>query len=260
MNHQRHQSLRQNRDAEALLDAAEGAGAQYASDQIESNYFMSWVHEQLLEASHMDPSEVVPLDTRADFRRLAKNLLQQLEWDTKQDLDHGEILRLAGWNEDYDRAHASPRDIVHYFYKGFDGRLRQASTVDWLAGEVQAIHRSMETRPTAREAIPAYNILVVTPDAHFARKHERKISSIIQQPLVRQGPIRDGYDLEYGPIHRDDYRRLEGLLYREFGNAVRVRLVQVMYGGMREDSAATYGRTTTMREKRPFPKLTRLPR
>src|SRR5271157_3560424 len=57
------------------------------------------------------------------------------------------------------------------------------------------------------DAVHGYNIDVVYNDERFARKHESQIGRIIQQPLVSQGALRDGYRMEYGPIDRDDYRR-----------------------------------------------------
>lgn len=87
------------------------------------------------------------------------------------------------------------------------------------------------------EAIHGYNIEVVYPDERFARRHESQVGHIIQQPLVSQGALRDGYRMEYGPIDRDDYRRLEGAIYSKLGNAVRVRLVQVAYAGGRSDES-----------------------
>jgi hypothetical protein len=84
----------------------------------------------------------------------------------------------------------------------------------------------------------AYNIEVVYPDEKFARKHESTIGHIIQQPLISQGKLRDGYRMEYGPIDRDDYRRLEGRIYSKLGNAVSVRLVQVMYATEHRERAS----------------------
>ncbi len=89
----------------------EAAGAKYAQDQITGDYFMDWVREQLAEASRMNPEDVLPLETKADAMVIAKNMLQQLKWDTRKssnwyDLsitvkgDTDFLRRLAGHIED----------------------------------------------------------------------------------------------------------------------------------------------------------------
>src|SRR5208337_1198364 len=88
-------------------------GAVYAVNQIESPYFQDWVHEQMVEAERMrqaDPSSVMPLETQADARKVARNMLQQLEWDTKRELSESKE-----------------------FYEGFDEVLQEPFTVQWLA-------------------------------------------------------------------------------------------------------------------------------
>jgi hypothetical protein len=96
----------------------EGIG--YADEQIESGYFMDWVRDQLLEASRMDPNDVLPLETKADAKVIARNMLKQLEWDTKHDLSES-------------------RD----FFKGFSERLRDPSVIDWLADEILEINQGI---------------------------------------------------------------------------------------------------------------------
>jgi hypothetical protein len=65
---------------------AEARGAEYAQDQLENGYFMDWVREQLAEAARMPPEDVLPLETKRDAIVIAKNMLQDLEWDAKRDL------------------------------------------------------------------------------------------------------------------------------------------------------------------------------
>jgi hypothetical protein len=84
-------------------------------------------------------------------------------------------------------------------------------------------------RGAVRE-IHGYNIEVFFADEHLARKFERQIEDALQLPLISQGPLRDGYRLEYGPIEGSGYLKLERVIYSKVGNAGRVRLVQVMYG------------------------------
>src|SRR5208282_2809953 len=68
---------------------AEKAGADYAHEQLAGSYFQDWVWEQMVEAERMrkeNPDSVMPLETQADARKVARNMLQQLEWDTKREL------------------------------------------------------------------------------------------------------------------------------------------------------------------------------
>ena len=131
-------------------------------------------------------------------------------------------------------------DVSDAFFGAFTEELKSQSVRQWLAdivlefneeargggGEVGESRR----RPMVR-AIHGYNIYVTYPNEKFARKHESVIGHIIQKSLVKQYAIRDGYSMEYGPIDKDDYRRLEGIIYSKLGNAVRVGLVQVAYAG-----------------------------
>jgi hypothetical protein len=115
------------------IEAAEAAGAQYADEQVQSDHFRDWVGDQLVEAKEMqrrDPSSVFPIETAADRKKLARNMLQQLEWDTKRQLDTREILELTGGASEDERA------VVSAFYKGFGEALRKPTMVDWLAEEV----------------------------------------------------------------------------------------------------------------------------
>jgi hypothetical protein len=128
----------------STTDRAEKAGEQYAYDQIQGDYFMDWVHEQMLEASKMPPDKVLPLETKDDAMEIARRMLQQLEWDTKRDLKADEIERTLG----IDRA--TPDDI-DAFYKGF--RHAIAASRDWLADELLEQNRAyQERRGVVREA------------------------------------------------------------------------------------------------------------
>lgn len=88
---------REGRRAPKSAGSAKKAGEKYAADQIGSAYFHNWVHDQLVEASRMDPSKVLPLETRADALKIARNMLQQLEWDTKHDLTRQGIHYPDSW-------------------------------------------------------------------------------------------------------------------------------------------------------------------
>jgi hypothetical protein len=100
-------------------DGAEEAGAAYAQEQLESDHFMDWVREQLLEASKMPASDVLPLEDKHDAKIIARNMLQQLEWDTRR--EHHESAE---------------------FYKGFRSMLD--SQRDWLADELLTMNQEIK--------------------------------------------------------------------------------------------------------------------
>ena len=109
-----------------------------------------------------------------------------------------------------------------------------ASWQEAEGGEVEAKRQRRRPPPDyTSHTAHAYDIEVFYKDEFLARKHESEIGFIIGQPLVSQGPMRDGYRMEYGPIDVDDYRRLEGAIFQKVGNAANVHLVQVMYGASR---------------------------
>lgn len=101
--------------------SAHKAGADYAHEQLAGSYFQDWVWEQTAEAERMrqaDPNSVIDASTPAGARKVANNMLQQLEWDTKRELD----MTTVGLEHGDAKA----------FYEGFTEQLRQTSTVEWL--------------------------------------------------------------------------------------------------------------------------------
>ena len=121
--------------SERILARAEKAGAKYAQDQIAGEHFMQWVRDQVAEAKEMqrrDPSSVFPLETKADYKKLARNMLQQLEWDTKRDMDWREILELTGT-----ASGEITSGVPKAFFSGFTQELKASHTVDWLADEIE---------------------------------------------------------------------------------------------------------------------------
>src|SRR5574337_1234698 len=113
---------------------AEAAGAQYAQDQLKSDYFANWILDQLYEASRMDPKDVLPLETKQDAMEIAKNMLQQLQWDTSRDLEPREIARLIGVDD-------TSREDVKKFFKGFRETLNMNRT--WLADKLLELKGQM---------------------------------------------------------------------------------------------------------------------
>lgn len=112
---------------------AEAAGEQYAESQIESSYFQDWVRDQLAEAAQMPPSDVLPLEDKHDAKIIAKNMLQQLEWDTKKGLGDREMKDLIG-------ADVTP-SAHDAFYVGFKKACDAAR--DGLADELLTIKGEM---------------------------------------------------------------------------------------------------------------------
>ncbi len=93
--------------------SAHKAGADYAHEQLAGSYFQDWVWEQMVEAERMrqaDPNSVIDASTPAGARKVAKNMLQQLKWDTKRALKESKE-----------------------FFEGFDEVLQSQSSIDWLA-------------------------------------------------------------------------------------------------------------------------------
>lgn len=128
---------RETASGRKLVLQAETAGILYASSQLDSDYFRDWVADQILEASKMDPSKVIPLQTDADAQRIARRMLQQLDFDTRRDLKADEIEALLK----IDRA--TP-DVINAFYAGFERGLRNPSTVGWLAEEIFEIKNGID--------------------------------------------------------------------------------------------------------------------
>ena len=137
------ESRRTRKDDEQILNAAEKAGIRYANDQLGSDYFMDWVREQVAEAEQMrrdDPSSVMPTETKSQARKVARNMLQQLEWDTKRELN---VLDYVSAGD------VKPEEVVKKFYEGFDWALRgdpapgDQKVEDWLADEILTIKEEM---------------------------------------------------------------------------------------------------------------------
>lgn len=142
-------------EEQQILDDAETAGAQYAIDQTEGDHFRNWVYEQMVEAKEIErrePGSTFPLKTKADYKKLARNMLQQLEWDTKRGLDTREILELTGANSEvggdtWERIVGSGSKVVAAFYRGFSESLR-GNALDDLVMELERINREVGGKVT----------------------------------------------------------------------------------------------------------------
>lgn len=122
---------------------AEAAGRQYAEQQIESDYFQQWMYEQMVEGDRMrraDPSSVMPLETDADYQKLARNMMQQLYWDTSRDMDPREIDELTGGGSRKE------------FFDGFRAKLYEPETLKWVAGIVKEMDQHL--RQGEQQSLP----------------------------------------------------------------------------------------------------------
>jgi hypothetical protein len=105
-----------------MSEKEEKAGAAYAKEQFESDYFMEWYRDQIHEAFFMDPSKVLPLETKADAEVIARNMLQDLEWGIK-----GEVSKSRA------------------FLKGVSDYLNRPEVIDELAAEVLDFHEYVKS-------------------------------------------------------------------------------------------------------------------
>jgi len=144
---------------------AEAAGERYAEDQVNSDHFMSWVWEQMVEGRRMrraDPKSVIPLDNAADFKRLARNMLQQLMWDTDREMDMHAILAAVGVDSEGTSRDA---EVAREFGKGVRGFLLKPSTIQWLASECRRIESELKKgeRGKAKAGEPAQTVRLLPP-------------------------------------------------------------------------------------------------
>jgi hypothetical protein len=189
------------------LEKAEAAGEQYAQDQLQSDYFIDWVREQLSEASRMDRSKVLPLETKSDASVIAKNMLKQLEWDTRRDLMAIDIERMIGVS------YKTSPEIIDAFYDGFKRNLDGAR--EWLSDELLELNREMTTpnrslnerrpknvrhhaRLSRATAKPGISVRVADSNSMYrgwsgtiVERNARRMASLdaFNQRLVRDGAI-----------------------------------------------------------------------
>ena len=174
-----------------ILANAEKAGANYAQDQVDGSYFRDWVMDQMVEGEEMrkrDPNSVIPLETPSDAKKLARNMLQQLEWDTNRDMEQSTVLELSGTDDgDLDRCGISAKDVNDAFFSSFTESLKNPTTVHWLTDlilenldEVRGTPKSKlaheAKRPTARKSTSSRGTVTYprSPSGQYVLTHDGK--------------------------------------------------------------------------------------
>lgn len=126
-------------EAPSAVDTARVAGAQYAQDQLNGSFFHDWVWDQMFEAEKMrkrDPNSVIPLESRADYDRLGRNMLQQLGWDIDRDLNPREVIGDAS------------REEQKAFWDGLHDELRDPNVLKWLVEDlIVPYHEQVKGEP-----------------------------------------------------------------------------------------------------------------
>lgn len=123
---------------------AEAAGEEYAKEQINSDFFRDWVWDQMSEGHRMrkaDPNSVIPLDNAADYKKLARNMLQQLEWDMDRDMTVQDVLSSVGVDSE---GGTRDTEVAREFFQGVKAALKKPSVVNWLASECRAMEKELK--------------------------------------------------------------------------------------------------------------------
>lgn len=188
------------------LAAAKRAGANYARDQIQSTHFEDWIIDQLAEAERMrqnDPSSVIPLETPADYRRLARNMLQQLGWDIDRGLDHREAVELAGDDSE---------EVVKAFWSGLHDELTNPNIVHHLVDELMRAHEDVVAAHRDRETPPQQSL----PGVHDRRP--ARLAPRRQRPAPRP---REAAQHVQDYVAVDTRNRVVAGPFKDYGEAKR---------------------------------------
>jgi len=187
-------------EGEQILVDASKAGTDYAQEQLNGDYFRDWVWEQMVEAERMrqrDPNSVIPLESPADARKVARNMLQQLEWDTKRDMDASTVLELSGakgvfgsGSADWVRDHygITYEEVSDAFFGAFDEELKSPNVRQGLADLI--LENLDEVRGTPKSEL-----------AHEARRHHARKSpsgAYPRSPIGQYVLTRDGKEVLRG--------------------------------------------------------------
>ena len=206
-------------EGQQILANAEKAGANYAQDQIGGSYFLDWVMDQMVEGEEMrkrDPGSVIPLDSPSDAKKLARNMLQQLEWDTKRDLEQSTVLEVSGTDDgDLDRCGVSAKEVNDAFFSAFTESLKSPNTVHWLTDlilenldEVRGTPKSKlgesrrPPRPAKAEWMRTFQDEAVAFGAHPGQIKWQDAEYMYRQGWTAKAAARDVYGPKLGEAHR----------------------------------------------------------
>ncbi len=123
---------------------AEEAGERFAEEQVQSDHFNQWVYGQMVEGRRMrkaDPKSVIQLESAADYKRLARNILQQLGWDMDRDMDMRAILDAVGVESEGTTQDA---EVAREFAKGVRAMLFKPSTINSLASDLRRVETELK--------------------------------------------------------------------------------------------------------------------
>lgn len=169
---------RKKKISRKTLDAANKAGGNYILDQIQSTYFKDWMWDQMVEAEEMrkrDPDSVIPLESPSDFRKVARNMLQQLGWDIKRELRPYDVEKIV--NDD------SP-EAIQAFHDGMEEKLHDPNLVNELVSEIMTIHEQIQESNAPKEE----DRQVPLPGVH-ARETRYVVRTQRQRPEPSRKPI-----------------------------------------------------------------------
>ena len=214
-------------EGEQILVDATKAGTDYAQDQIGGDYFQDWVLEQMAEGEAMrqaDPNSVIPLETPSDAKKLARNMLQQLEWDTKRDMKARDILELSGakgvfdvGSADWVRDHygITYEEVNDAFFSAFDEALKSPSVRQWVTDlilenldEVRGTPKSKlgearrPPRPAKAEWMRTFQDEAVAFGAHPGQIKWQDAEYMYRQGWTAKAAARDVYGPKLGEAHR----------------------------------------------------------
>lgn len=212
-------------EGQQILADAATAGTNYANDQVGGDYFRDWVWGQLVEGEEMrqrDPDSVIPLETPSDAKKLARSMLQQLEWDTKRDMNPHTILELSGAKGVFDNGSAdwvrdhygiTYEEVSDAFFSAFDEALE--SQRQWVTDmilenldEVRGTPKSKlgearrPPRPPKAEWMRTFQDEAVAFGAHPGQINWQDAEYMYRQGWTAKAAARNVYGPKLGEAHR----------------------------------------------------------
>jgi len=190
-------------EGQQILADAATAGTNYANDQVGGDYFRDWVWDQLVEGEEMrqrDPDSVIPLETPSDAKKLARNMLQQLEWDTKRDMETHTILELSGAKGVFDSGSAdwvrdhygiTYEEVLDAFFSAFDEALERQR--QWVTDMILENLDEVRGTPKSKLAHERPMVRAISPARHLANDIVR---AIMKEPGILPYSLATRFGLE----------------------------------------------------------------